>query len=312
VHFFGRLVGFAVVVALLAAPAGASAAVVNNGDFETGNLSGWQLNVAPNPMSGSWFAYSGATTPINDFTVPPPPQGNFAAITDQGGASTRILYQDVTLPTGGSATQLSMFVYYDSQAPITSPDSLDSTGGANQQYRVDVLKPGAPIDSVASSDVLQTVFRTLTGDPETLAPTRKTADLSALAGQTVRLRLAEVDNQLFLNAGADAVSVTSNGFTIGTAALNKKKGTARLPVTVPEAGTLDVSGNGVKARFTAASTPVAAGTTIVVIKAKGKTQKKLSSRGKAKVKLSITYTPTGVSPNTQQTKIKLKKKRKKK
>jgi hypothetical protein len=296
-------------LALLFVPGTASAAIVNNGDFETGNLSGWQTSLS-NPSQG-WFAYSGTSTPLTASPVPAPPQGNYAAITDQNGAGLRILYQDVTLPASGPAIQLSMFVYYNSDAAIVSPDSLDYMDGANQQYRVDVMKPGAPIDSVASSDVLRTVFRTLAGDPQTLGPTQKTADLTALAGQTVRLRLAEADNQLFLNAGADAISIApiaSNGFTIGKATLNKKKGTARLPVTVPGAGTLDVSGKGVKTRLTAASTPVAAGTTTVVIKAKGKTKKKLNSRGKAKVKLQITYTPTGVSPSTQQTKVKLKKK----
>jgi hypothetical protein len=306
VALFGRLAGIAVAVGLLAAPAAAGAAIVTNGDFETGNLSGWQVSTS-DPGEG-WFAYTGTSSPLEDFTIPAPPQGNHAAITDENGAGLHVLYQDVTLPPGGPVTQLSLFVYYDSQAPIVSPDSLDPDGGANQQYRVDVLKPGTPVDTVASGDVLRTVFRTLAGDPQSLSPTVKTADLTAFAGQTVRIRLAEVDNQFFFNAGADAVSIRSNGFTIGAATRNKKKGTARLPVTVPEAGTLTVTGKGVKTRFTAASTSVAAGTSNVVIKPKGKTRKKLNSRGKAKVKLSITYTPTGLSANTQPSKLKLKKK----
>jgi hypothetical protein len=306
VRLSGCLAGLTVAVALLAAPGGAGAAIVNNGDFETGNLSGWQVSTT-DPGEG-WFAYTGTSSPLNDFSIPAPPQGNHAAITDEEGEGLHVLYQDMTLPPGGSVNQLSLFVYYDTAAPIVSPNSLDPMGGANQQYRIDVMKPSAPIDSVAAGDALLTVFRTLAGDPQSLGPTVKTADLTAFAGQTIRLRLAEVDNQFFFNAGADAISINSNAFTIGAATRNKKKGTARLPVTVPEAGTLTVSGKGVKTRFTAASTSVAAGTTNVVIKPKGKTKKKLSSRGKAKVKLSITYAPTGLSPNTQKTKLKLKKK----
>jgi hypothetical protein len=42
-----------------------------------------------------------------------------------------------------------------------------------------------------------------------LAPTAKTFDLTAYAGQTVRLRFAEVDNQNFLLASVDNVRVTS-------------------------------------------------------------------------------------------------------
>jgi hypothetical protein len=297
-----RLAGLAVGVALLVAPGSATAAIVNNGDFETGDFSGWQLN---DTGPGLWNVYSG--TVVGGFPVPAPPQGTHAAITTQGEVSRQILYQDVTLPSGASQTQLSLFAYYTAEAPIFSPDTL-SIADTNEQYRIDVMKPSAPLDSVAAGDILATVFRTVTGDPAVLVPTIKTADLTPFAGQTVRLRLAVAVTQNELNGGADAISVVSNGFSVGTTTLNKKKGTATVPVTVPEAGTLDVSGKGVKPRFTAASTSVAAGTSNVVIKPKGKTRKKLNSRGKAKVKLSITYTPTGLTGNTEETQVKLKKK----
>jgi hypothetical protein len=305
-----RLLALAVAaLALLAAPGTAGAAIVNNGDFETGSLAGWQSSTTPDP-NGSWVAYTGTESPINGITVPAPPQGNFAALTDQTGIGLRVLYQDITLPPGGSVNQLGLLAYYVSSAAIVSPDSLDPSGGANQQYRIDVMKPSAPLDSVAPGDVLVPVFRTLAGDPQTLDPTQKTVDLTALAGQTVRLRLAEVDNQLFFNAAADAISVKSNGFTIGPPTLNKKKGTARLPVTVPDPGGLKVSGKGVtnKAKLASKSVQVPGGPVTLLIKPNSKTKRKLNETGKAKVKVTITYTPTGVSSNAQKTKIKLKKK----
>jgi hypothetical protein len=51
-------------VALLA-PLGATAATVVNGDFETGTLAGWQLQNNPSGEleSGSWYAYSGTSSP---------------------------------------------------------------------------------------------------------------------------------------------------------------------------------------------------------------------------------------------------------
>jgi hypothetical protein len=308
VRLSGCLAGLTVAVALLAAPGGAGAAIVNNGDFETGNLSGWQLSTTA-PGEG-WFAYSGTSSPLNDFSIPAPPQGNHAAITDEEGEGLHVLYQDMTLPPGGSVNQLSLFVYYDTAAPIDSPNSLDPMGGANQQYRIDVMKPSAPIDSVAAGDVLLTVFRTLAGDPQSLGPTVKTADLTAFAGQTIRLRLAEVDNQFFFNAGADAISINSNGFTIGAATRNKKKGTAQLPVTVPDAGTLTLSGKGVKGSSAAASKSVAVqgGTTNLVVKAKGKKAKKLKRKGKVKVNVTVTYAPSGLAGSSQTEKLKLKKK----
>jgi hypothetical protein len=306
----GRLVGLAVAVALLAVPTTAGAQIVTNGDFETGNLSGWQM-VTSGPSSG-WFTYSGTSAPESDNPIPPPPQGNHAAISDETGAGLHILYQDVTLPPSGQALQLSLLVYYDSQAAIASPDSLDFTGGANQQYRVDVMKPDASLDSVDPSDVLRTVFRTVAGDPETLNPTQKTADLTPFAGQTVRIRLAEVDNQLFFNAGADVIAVKSNEFTVGTATRNKKKGTATIPVTVPEPGTLSLTGNGVKPSSATKAVAVGAGTTNLLVKATGKKKRKLQKKGKATVSVTITYTPTGLPANSQQATVKLKKKRKKK
>src|SRR5262245_23746836 len=82
--------------AALLAPTGAGAATVVNGDFETGTLSGWQLSNSAIVMGpGSWYAYSGTTLP-GEFpkTVPPPPAGKYAAITDQSGPGLHILYQD--------------------------------------------------------------------------------------------------------------------------------------------------------------------------------------------------------------------------
>lgn len=53
------------------------------------------------------------------------------------------------------------------------------------------------------------VYQTQPGDPLTLGYTTISADLSAYAGRTVRIRFAEVDNQLYLNAGVDQVSAVS-------------------------------------------------------------------------------------------------------
>jgi D-alanyl-D-alanine carboxypeptidase len=58
---------------------------------------------------------------------------------------------------------------------------------------------------VAEGDVLVNVFRTSTADPISLAPTAVSLDLSAWAGQTVRLRLAQTDNQGPLRAGVDNI-----------------------------------------------------------------------------------------------------------
>ena len=166
--------------------------------------------------------------------VQAPPQGKFAAITDQGMPGHHVLYQDVALEPGRTQL-LSMLVYYNSKGPIKSPDSLDFEGIENQQYRVDVMRPSSPIYSVAPGDILSTVFRTVEGDPTELTPRSVAVDLSQFAGQTVRIRLAEADNEGNFYAGADAVSIAtgppppppSNAFSFGKLKLNKKKGTGQ-------------------------------------------------------------------------------------
>jgi hypothetical protein len=303
VRISGRLAGFVVAVAMLAVPGPASAAIVNNGDFETGTLSGWQKAIQG---PSDWFAYSGTVTPISMNSVPAPPQGAFAAIADQQNISRQILYQDVALPPAGSQVRLSLIAYYTSDEAIVSPDTLDTSSTANQQYRIDVMRPSAAVDSVASGDVLTNVFRTPTGGAFSVAPTPKTADLSAFAGQTVRLRFAVATTQDNLNGGTDAVAV--NGLNVGEAILNKKKGTAKVPVTVTDPGTVALTGNGVKPSSASKSVAVPAGTTNLLVKAQGKKKRKLNRKGKVKVQVTITYTPTGAAPLGEAAKVKLKKK----
>ena len=104
----------------------------------------------------------------------------------------------------------------------------------------------------------------------------------------------------------------TNAFTLGAITRNKKKGTATLNFTLPNPGELTGSGDGVKASSTGGaviSKAVGAGQARLLIKAKGKKQRKLNETGKVKLSVAVTYTPTGGDPNTQSMKVKLKKKR---
>jgi D-alanyl-D-alanine carboxypeptidase len=135
--------------------------------------------------------------------VPDPPQGRFAAVTDMNGPGTRILYRDLRLK-GRFSLELSVF--YVGAGPFSSPATLaHDTPEANQQFRIDLVAPSAPIDSVAKGDVLVNVFRTSPGDPVRRQPTEVRVDVSAWAGQRVRLRLATTDNQGPLRVGVDNI-----------------------------------------------------------------------------------------------------------
>lgn len=310
------VIAVAVAAALIAA-AGATAATVANGDFETGSLSGWQVfNIPAEPEnSGNWYAYSGTTPPPpSELSISAPPSGVYGAVTSQGGEGTHILYQDIALEPYFSH-QLSLFVYYHSGAPLAtpSPNTLNAgILGPNQQYRVDVIKPTAALTSLEPSDILATVFATKTGDPEELAPAKLTLDLTPFAGQTVRLRFAEVDNQFFFAAATDAVTIVStppsNAIALGKPVLNRKKGTAKLPVTVPGAGTLKIADvKKTKKRVKSKTVQVsAAGTTRLPVKPTKLGRKALEAKGKLKVKVSVTFTPTGGFPGKRTKKLTLK------
>jgi D-alanyl-D-alanine carboxypeptidase len=177
-------------------------------DFESGAITGWQ---AVGGGSGGWFVYSDGhqapdpaqSDPNAPFEVPDPPQGRFAAVTDMNGPGTRILYRDLRLE--GRFT-LQATIFYTGTAPFSSPATLAyDTPEPNQQFRIDLIRPSAPIDSVAKSDVLVNVFHTSPDDPARRQPTEVSMDVSAWAGQTVRLRLASTDNGGPLRVGADNI-----------------------------------------------------------------------------------------------------------
>jgi D-alanyl-D-alanine carboxypeptidase len=204
-------------------------------DFESGAITNWQ---AVGGGSGSWFVYSNGhkapdpaqSDPNVPFDVPDPPQGRFAAVTDMNGPGTRILYRDLRL--GGSFT-LQATVFYVGAGPFSSPATLAyDTPEANQQFRIDLVGPSAPIDSVAKSDVLVNVFHTSPADPARRQPTEARVDLSALAGQTVRLRLATTVNQGPLRVGVDNIRFEPTG--------RDADGRVELPVTPRPSSAVDL------------------------------------------------------------------------
>jgi hypothetical protein len=97
----------------------------------------------------------------------------------------------------------------------------------------------------------------------------------------------------------------SNAFTLGQAKLNKKKGTATIPASVPGPGALTLAGKNLKPVDAA---PSVAGDVTLKIKPKGKLKKKLKRKGKAKAKPEVTFTPVNGDPNTQGAKVALKRK----
>lgn len=185
-----------------------------NWNFEDGSLRGWHTR---SHGSGEWYVYENGTTPPNPaetdpqvpFSVPAPPEGRYAAVTDMTAPGSRIIYRDVKLD---GQRNLKFSLFYTSAGPLASPDTL-AFGGCepNQQFRVDLMDASAPVGSTAADHVLATIFRTAPGDPDTIAPRTVAFDLSEWAGERVRIRFAQVDNSGPLRAGIDNVRLEQLG-----------------------------------------------------------------------------------------------------
>jgi hypothetical protein len=210
--------------------------LVSNPSFENGatnnatSFASWSVY---NAGSGAYYNRTGTTSPVSGYTIPSPPAGSYVAISDQGGPGTHILYQDVTVPAGGADLEFQLFIGNRAGAWY-SPSSLSYLTYPNQQFRMDVVDPTATVTNLGSS-VWANIYQTTTGDPYVSGYNTVTASLDAFAGQTIRLRFSEVDNQLFFQAGVDAVGVYPKVI------VDIKPGSSTNPVNLSSNGTLPVA-----------------------------------------------------------------------
>lgn len=201
------ILGAIAISAVLAMPA--AAAQVINGSFTDG-LNGWQVQTESG-SAGDWSTYSGSTLPVSGNAAPAPLDGS-AAVADESMPASMILYQDVSLEAGATHT-LSLDYWVDNQGAdwlIPNPPSLSFATPANQQVRIDVIKPSAAADTLDPDDILQTIYAPVSGDPANLPWTNVTAELSAFAGQSVRLRFVDVNNNDYLHFGVDNVTISTS------------------------------------------------------------------------------------------------------
>jgi hypothetical protein len=191
--------------------------LISNGGFESG-LTGW-TTVDQLGSNGTFALQSGTTSPVNGTSVPAPPEGTRAAMTDAQGPGSHVLYQDFVVPSfaiGSAPLSFSLFIGNRAAAfSLPIPTNLDfSTPALNQQARVDVLRGGTDPFSVTAADVLFTAYQTHVGDPLVSGYNTISADLTSVltanVGNTLRLRFAETDNVFEFQLGVDNVSLTAN------------------------------------------------------------------------------------------------------
>jgi hypothetical protein len=135
------------VLTIFGAESRAQAELVINGSFEEGDFTGWTKQSLGS--AGDWFVYSG--TSIEGFTILPPPDGTFAAVTEQDDPDSNILYQDIAIPEGAEVT-CTAIVYLTNQTgegTYIIGDGL-TLNCPNQQMGVDLMDPEAdPLDTGA-------------------------------------------------------------------------------------------------------------------------------------------------------------------
>jgi len=98
----------------------------------------------------------------------------------------------------------------------------------------------------------------------------------------------------------------SNRFSVGKAKLNRKQGTAKLPVEVPGPGKLKLSGKTVAGD---SAKPKKATTVKLLVEPVGKAKRKLRRKGHANVRATVAYTPTGGKRRGKDVEVELRRKR---
>lgn len=211
-----------VTLALLGSAASVSAApvqLIGNGDFETGDFSGWAVNNRGD-SAGTWFIDTpGSDTPISEnSTANNPAGGAFYAVSDMFSSGTHALIQDFTVPFGATSVRLTfqMFVNdWSGLGPIVDPAGLDHMAFPNQHARVDILAADAG-DFDTQDGVVTSLYL---GVDEGVNPNDYTSydfDLTSflIPGEIYRLRFGQVQTEFHLNVGVDNVSIIADAAAV--------------------------------------------------------------------------------------------------
>ncbi|MFB3431188.1 MAG: hypothetical protein ABL309_09710 [Phycisphaerales bacterium] len=182
-------------IAIICLFAPASMAGIANPGFETGDLTGWSTFEANTVGEGIFRAATGGSLlPLSGATAPPASAGDTLAISDMAAAGLRVLYQDITIPENAT---LSFDLWWNNAAGFwVNPDNMFPNPFPNQHARIDLIALDAPLNTTSPDDIALSLVTLDEDDPTQSGGWRgQQFDLAALAGQTLRLRIAEVDNQ---------------------------------------------------------------------------------------------------------------------
>jgi hypothetical protein len=179
--------------------------LIKNGDFETGNLNNWDVQV-----TGGDHIYTDSDV-TNDYSwnvTAGPKSGNWYAAFGQDDPGESALSQEFTVPAAFNTVTLTFDMFADTYGPVNITDTFDNIGA--QFLRVDILLDTASTWSLEESDIVLNVFEG--ADDQASNPNDYTAyeeDLTSLltAGESYILRFAAGIRESWLDVGIDNVSI---------------------------------------------------------------------------------------------------------
>ena len=175
---------------------GISGELITNGGFETGTFAGW---LKQNSSAGDFVINNGSYDPPGSEAPTPPFAGSFSAESEQTGAGTHVIYQDINLPPGATS------------AILTWTDRIRNFGAqfaANQYFHVEIRG--------TNDSLIQLAFTTSPGNPLLNNWSNRTFNLAPYIGRTIRIAFVEVDNLGYFNVHLDNISVQmSDGSSAG-------------------------------------------------------------------------------------------------
>lgn len=202
-----KLILIAAVMAALAETASAAPVqLISNGDFETGNLSGWTVNRTGDIDNDEYVIVNGGVVPASGH----PTQvlsggGNFVVASDQTGAGGEELRQAFTVAPGTVKLTLD-FDWFDNTHNPYIGAAID---GSEQAGRVDLLVAGAGRFDIGAGVVQNLLLNagTETSFGVTIPWQHATFDLTGLAVGGYELRFGNGQCCFFQEMGIDNVSL---------------------------------------------------------------------------------------------------------
>ena len=182
--------------------------LILNGDFETGNITGWTNTVSGG--ANGWNINNGTLIPPGGSTATPVIAGGFDVVSTQSSPGLNLLSSLITLPASFSSSILNWKDRIMNYNNGLHPGCIGSPAGyfnPQQQFRVELLN--------SSLSVITTVFSTNPGDPyfqagPNIRNFNVTAALMPYAGQQVYVRFSQEAQYCYFNVTLDDIKLMVN------------------------------------------------------------------------------------------------------